>query len=42
MKYFQLNEKYLHMYIPSQDLNHLANLLWEWRSYTVTTRPPNL
>ena len=42
MNYFQFNKKYLHMYSPGQDLNHLTNLSWEWRSYAVTTRPANL
>ena len=42
MKYFQFNEKYLDMYSPGQDLNHLTNLSWEWRSYAVSTSPQNL
>ena len=40
MKYFQFKKKYFHS--PGQDLNHLTNQLWEWRSYAVTTRPSNL
>ena len=42
MKYFQLNEKYLEMYSPGQDLNHLTNRSWDWRSYAVPTTPQNL
>ena len=49
MKYFQFNKKkYSDIYSPGQDLNHLTNPSWEWRSYAVpipgqlgpwTTRP---
>ena len=42
MKYFQFNKKYLDMYSPGQDLNHLTNPSWEWRSYAVPTTPQNL
>ena len=30
------------MYSPGQDLNHLTNPSWEWRSYAVPTTPQNL
>ena len=42
MKYFQFNKKYLDIYSPSQDLNHLTNPSWEWRSYAVPTTPQKL
>ena len=42
MKYFQFNNKYLDMYSPGQDLNHLTNPSWEWRSYAVPTTPQNV
>ena len=43
MKYFQFNKKkYLDLYSPGQDLNHLTNPSWEWRSYVVPTSPQNL
>ena len=42
MKYFQFNKKYLDMYSSGQDLNHLTNPSWEWRSYAVPTTPQNL
>ena len=42
MKYFQFNKKYLDLYSPGQDLNHLTNPSWEWRSYVVPTTPQNL
>ena len=41
MKYFQFNKKYLDMYSAGQDLNHLTNPSWEWRSYAVPTTPQN-
>ena len=42
MKYFQFNKKYSDIYSPGQDLNHLTNPSWEWRSYAVPTTPQNL
>ena len=39
MKYFQFNKKYLDIYSPGQDLNHLTNPSWEWRPYAVPITP---
>ena len=43
MKYFQFNINFfLDIYSPGQDLNHLTNPSWEWRSYVVPTTPQDL
>ena len=42
MQCFQFNKKYVDIYSPGQDLNHLTNPSWEWRSYAVPITPQDL